>query len=97
MGKNEKTQGGKWHGFSKNPTCKYDTLSENRLIDHDSLQSVSRIFKAEYYRQSEFLTAGEGSNPNFIWRFLYASKYLLQKSSVKHIGNGLNPKIFNYP
>lgn len=58
---------------------------------------VSWVLKSKYYHRSEFLTAGEGSNPNFIWRSLCTSKYLLQKGCVKRIGNGLDTRIFMDP
>nr|XP_016455041.1 PREDICTED: uncharacterized protein LOC107779186 [Nicotiana tabacum] len=58
---------------------------------------VSRVLKVKYFRNCNFLSASEGSNPSFIWRSLCAAKYLLQKGCVKRIGNGLDTRVYHDP
>ncbi|KAH0722646.1 hypothetical protein KY290_005300 [Solanum tuberosum] len=69
----------------------------NYLIGNDGSGIKWMSWKRMGKHKEEDGMVREGSNPNFIWRSLCSSKYLLQKDSVKRIGNGFNTRIFNDP
>lgn len=47
-----------------------------RLITQEQ-SLVSKIFKARYYPNGNFLTAKVGANPSFVWRSILATQELL--------------------
>ncbi|XP_060972631.1 uncharacterized protein LOC133038482 [Cannabis sativa] len=65
------------------------------MFRQDSL--VSKVFKARYYSQSDFLSAELGSNPSFIWSSIYAAKDTVKLGLRKGIGSGLSVGITSDP
>uniref|UniRef100_A0A803P349 Reverse transcriptase zinc-binding domain-containing protein n=1 Tax=Cannabis sativa TaxID=3483 RepID=A0A803P349_CANSA len=65
------------------------------LFRHDSL--VSKVFKARYYPQGDYLSAELGSNPSFIWSSIFAAKDTIKLGLRKGIGSGLTVKITTDP
>ncbi|XP_031106167.1 uncharacterized protein LOC116010798 [Ipomoea triloba] len=67
-----------------------------RLITNpDSL--VSKIFKARYFPQGNFLQAVIGSNPSYCWRSILAAQDILIRGCGIRIGDGKSTNIFNHP
>ncbi|XP_060965629.1 uncharacterized mitochondrial protein AtMg00310-like [Cannabis sativa] len=65
------------------------------MLRHDSL--VSKIFKARYYPQGDFLSTELGSNPSFIWSSIFAAKDTVKLGLRKGIGSGLTVDITSDP
>uniref|UniRef100_A0A803R596 Reverse transcriptase zinc-binding domain-containing protein n=1 Tax=Cannabis sativa TaxID=3483 RepID=A0A803R596_CANSA len=65
------------------------------LFRHDSL--VSKVFKARYYPQGDYLSAELGSNPSFIWSSIFAAKDTVKLGLRKGIGSGLIVQITTDP
>uniref|UniRef100_A0A803QN19 Reverse transcriptase domain-containing protein n=1 Tax=Cannabis sativa TaxID=3483 RepID=A0A803QN19_CANSA len=65
------------------------------LVKHDTL--ASKIFKARYYPQGNYLTAELGSNPSFIWSSIYATKFVVKMGLRKRIGSGSTVRITEDP
>ncbi|XP_060965673.1 uncharacterized protein LOC115711034 [Cannabis sativa] len=65
------------------------------LFRHDSL--VSKVFKARYYPQGDYLSAELGSNPSFIWSSIFAAKDTVKLGLRKGIGSGLTVQITTDP
>nr|KYP39960.1 Putative ribonuclease H protein At1g65750 family [Cajanus cajan] len=54
----------------------------------------TRIFKARYFTQGDFLGARLGHNPSFIWRSIQASQVLVRQGVRWCIGNGSSINIW---
>ncbi|XP_060965763.1 uncharacterized protein LOC133034618 [Cannabis sativa] len=65
------------------------------LTRPDSL--VTRVFKARYFPQGDFLSASIGSNPSFVWRSIWESQDLVRKGVRWCIGSGNNIPILQSP
>ncbi|KAM6569367.1 hypothetical protein CsatB_017352 [Cannabis sativa] len=65
------------------------------LFRHDSL--ASKVFKARYYPNGDYLSAELGSNPSFIWSSIYAAKDTVKLGLRKRIGAGLTVQITSDP
>ncbi|KAL4302393.1 hypothetical protein GQ457_10G012400 [Hibiscus cannabinus] len=65
-----------------------------RIIENlDSL--VARLFKAKYYRSSNFLEDPLEFNPSLVWRSIWCAKGLLQSGLKWRIGSGFNVSIWS--
>jgi ribonuclease HI len=58
---------------------------------------VSRIFKAKYYPNGDFLGASLGHNPSYVWRSIWSSRPLLKEGYRWRIGNGSLIPIWRTP
>ncbi|CAN1810344.1 Putative ribonuclease H protein At1g65750 [Linum perenne] len=56
---------------------------------------VSRLFKAKYFRESEFLSAQLGNNPSFIWKSILSTQAIFREGLRWRIGNGRSVSIWN--
>ncbi|KAM6590275.1 uncharacterized mitochondrial protein AtMg00310-like [Cannabis sativa] len=65
------------------------------LFRHESL--ASKVFKARYYPNGNYLSAELGSNPSFIWSSIYAAKDTVKLGLRKRIGSGLTVQITSDP
>ncbi|XP_024630838.1 uncharacterized protein [Medicago truncatula] len=61
----------------------------------DSL--VSKIFKARYYPNSNFLDAKLGHNPSFVWRSILSAKVVVRQGARWKIGAGFDIPIISEP
>ena len=57
------------------------------IIKPNSL--VTKLFKARYFLNCEFLKAKLGSNPSFVWSSLYATRDCLRQGARWWIGDAL--------
>lgn len=65
-----------------------------RLITkQDSM--VSKVYKARYYPDSNFLIAKIGSNPNYVWRSILESQELLKSGVARRVGNSFTVDIIH--
>lgn len=67
-----------------------------RLIQYPE-KLVSRIYKARYYPQGNFLNAKIGSNPSFIWWSFHESQSVIRKGIGCRVGNGMSINIKDDP
>lgn len=58
-----------------------------RLLKHPE-KLVSKIFKARYYLQRNFLSAKIGINPSYVWRSILESQDVIKKGAGCRVGNG---------
>lgn len=58
---------------------------------------VSRVFKARYYPDGNFMTAKIGANPSYIWRSILESQDLLKSGLARCVGNGSTVDIVHDP
>ncbi|KAH9725592.1 putative reverse transcriptase/RNA-dependent DNA polymerase [Citrus sinensis] len=58
-----------------------------RLLQYLELL-VTRVLKARYYKETDFLQARAGSNPSYIWQSILWGRQVLQKGIRWRIGNG---------
>ncbi|KAH9717651.1 reverse transcriptase domain-containing protein [Citrus sinensis] len=58
-----------------------------RLLQYPDLL-VTRVLKARYYKETDFLQARAGSNPSYIWRSILWGRQVLQKGIRWRIGSG---------
>ena len=65
------------------------------IINPDSL--VSRLFKAKYFADGDYLKAKLGNNPSFIWRNVFEEKNLLRDGVWWRVGNGEKIKVLGQP
>jgi hypothetical protein len=61
----------------------------------DSL--VSRLFKARYFPNSNFLASSIGHNPSFVWRSISKAKFLVRAESRWCIGSRANIHVLEEP
>lgn len=55
---------------------------------------VSKVLQARYYRNSNFLSAGVGSNPSFIWRSILWGREVIKKGFRWRVGNGKRISVY---
>jgi hypothetical protein len=60
--------------------------------DHDTI--VTRVFKARYFPNGDFLGANLGHNPSFIWRSVHASQVVVKGGLRWRIGDGRNINVW---
>ncbi|CAN0845734.1 Uncharacterized mitochondrial protein AtMg00310 [Linum grandiflorum] len=65
------------------------------LSNPDAL--VSRVFKAKYFRQGDFLSARLGNRPSYVWRSILAAQQVVRKGCRWRLGDGRGIKIFEEP
>ncbi|KAM6561714.1 hypothetical protein CsatA_030953 [Cannabis sativa] len=58
---------------------------------------VSRIFRARYYKNGNFLSAELGGNPSFVWRSIHETQDLVRNGVRCRIGNGTKVNIIRDP
>jgi hypothetical protein len=58
----------------------------NLLTNSDAM--VSKVFKAKYFPNGNFLGASLGHNPNYVWRSIWSSQTLLKHGYRWKIGDG---------
>ncbi|KAA3462331.1 reverse transcriptase [Gossypium australe] len=58
------------------------------ILFENSSSLTSRLIRANYYQNSNFLEALFGSNPLLVWRSIWCSKALLSSGLRKRIGSG---------
>ncbi|OAO93266.1 hypothetical protein AXX17_AT5G35100 [Arabidopsis thaliana] len=63
------------------------------LTKPDSL--LTRVYKARYFKQKDFMNAVVGSRPSFAWRNIIHGRDLLEKGIMKNIGNGQSTSVWN--
>lgn len=58
---------------------------------------VTRLMKARYFPQSNFLQAKLGVNPNYVWRSILASQEVLKQGCRRRIGDGKSIRVWEMP
>ncbi|XP_074346913.1 uncharacterized protein LOC141685724 [Apium graveolens] len=58
---------------------------------------VSRIYKARYFAECNFLEARIGNNPSFIWRSIWEAKHVISAGMRWKIGSGNSVNIVGQP
>jgi hypothetical protein len=58
---------------------------------------VSRLFKARYFPNCNFLASSIGHNPSFVWRSISKAKFLVRAGSRWCIGSGVNIHVLEEP
>ncbi|CAN0881031.1 Uncharacterized mitochondrial protein AtMg00310 [Linum grandiflorum] len=58
---------------------------------------VARLYRAKYYPTGDFLSAGLGHHPSFVWRSLWKSQPILQRRIRWKIGNGHRINVWSSP
>ncbi|WCJ19122.1 Ribonuclease H-like superfamily protein [Euphorbia peplus] len=58
---------------------------------------VSRVFRARYFRDGDFINAKKGHNPSFVWSSIWAARTVLIKGCRKRVGCGDYIKIGRDP
>ena len=56
------------------------------MTDPSSL--IAQLYHAKYYPNSNFLNLSLGTNPNYTWRSIWATRDLLRKHSRWRVGDG---------
>ncbi|XP_019181990.1 PREDICTED: uncharacterized protein LOC109177143 [Ipomoea nil] len=57
---------------------------------------VSRLLKAKYFSNSEFLEAQIGNNPSYLWRSIIAGQEILKMGVARRIGDGADTRIWGW-
>lgn len=65
------------------------------LTNPDSL--VSRLYKARYFVETDFLNSNLGHNPSFVWKTIFEAKKLLLDGIRWRIGSGEDINIVGQP
>jgi len=63
--------------------------------DVDSL--VTRLFKAWYFPNCDFLGSRLGSNLKYVWKSIFSAKMVLKRGARWRIGTGDNMPLFDAP
>ncbi|KAM6561563.1 uncharacterized protein LOC133032398 [Cannabis sativa] len=58
---------------------------------------ASKVFKARYFSDGNFLSAQLGSNPSFIWRSILESQELVRNGTIWCVGNGQSISVLGEP
>lgn len=58
---------------------------------------VSKVFKAKYFLNVDFLDAKLGHNPSFVWHSIFASQSVIKEGVKCRIGNGNSIAIWKQP
>ncbi|XP_074305989.1 uncharacterized protein LOC141641217 [Silene latifolia] len=56
----------------------------------------SRLAKARYYPQGEFMTASLGHNPSYTWRSIYEARTVMEQGLRRRIGDGMETLIWGH-
>ncbi|XP_058727146.1 uncharacterized mitochondrial protein AtMg00310-like [Vicia villosa] len=64
------------------------------MTNPDSL--VSRLYKARYFPNCDFLNFNIGHNPSYVWRSFWSSKFVVKGVIKWSIGSGENISVWNY-
>ena len=56
----------------------------------DSSSLVSRLFKARYFPNSDFIGSNIGHNPCYVWRSIFGAKIVVKKGVRWRIGSSVN-------
>lgn len=67
-----------------------------RFVD-DPEALVSKVFKAKYFPQCDFLNANLGHNPSYCWRSVWSSQAILREGVRWRVGDGSCINIWNQP
>lgn len=65
------------------------------IVNPNSL--VSRLYKAKYFANTDFINSKLGYSPSFIWRSITEAKQILLDGIRWRIGNGRNIQIMGQP
>lgn len=65
------------------------------LNEENSL--VSKIVKARYFPQGDFLNAEIGANPSYVWRSLLSAQQAIRMGCRRRIGDGMSMKFWKVP
>ncbi|KAL9460764.1 hypothetical protein AB3S75_003882 [Citrus x aurantiifolia] len=63
-------------------------------IMHFPSSLVAKVLKARYFKHMDFMNAGLGSKPSFIWRSIVWGRQVLHKGARWRIGNGQNVLVY---
>lgn len=58
---------------------------------------ASRVFKALYFLDCEFLESKLGNNPSYVWRSIWESNMVIKAGARWKVGNRIKVKILNQP
>ncbi|XP_024045337.1 uncharacterized mitochondrial protein AtMg00310-like [Citrus sinensis] len=64
-------------------------------IIHNPNSLVSRVMKARYFKHVDFMEAGLGSKPSFIWRSIMWGRQVIQNGARWKVGNGQKVKVYS--
>ncbi|CAH9094451.1 unnamed protein product [Cuscuta europaea] len=64
-----------------------------RLITDESCL-MSRVLKARYFPNTNFLNAKLGNNPSFIWRSIFETQELQKNNTRRRVGNGVDVQVW---
>jgi len=64
-------------------------------IDPSSL--VSRLFKARYFPNSDFIESNIGHNPSYVWRSIFSDNIVVKQGAQLRIGSGINIPFLGAP
>lgn len=67
-----------------------------RLLNNNN-PLVTSCLKAMYYPKGDFLSAGLGSYPSYMWRSLVAAQEVMKRGGRRKIGDGTQTKIWEVP
>lgn len=67
-----------------------------RLINNSN-PLVTKLMKARYYPNSDFLGAKMGSNPSYVWRSILEAQEVIKKGTRRRIGNGDDTMVWKDP
>ncbi|CAN1127826.1 Uncharacterized mitochondrial protein AtMg00310 [Linum perenne] len=67
----------------------------NLLTNPDAL--VSKIYKAKYYPNGDFLSAEVGSNTSFVWKGIWKARIIIKEGYRWRVGNGARINIGKDP
>ncbi|KAL0423118.1 UNVERIFIED_CONTAM: putative mitochondrial protein [Sesamum radiatum] len=85
-------------GFRKMQTFNVAMLAKQgwHIMSNPDLL-ISRILKARYYRDNDFLHAKIGYNPSFAWRSILAARYIISKGIRWRVGDGQSIRVWSDP
>jgi len=58
---------------------------------------VTRLFKARYFPNCDFIRARIGHNPSYVWRSIFSAKVVVKRGARWRIGSGENIPILGAP
>ncbi|XP_074378696.1 uncharacterized protein LOC141720247 [Apium graveolens] len=58
---------------------------------------VTNSMKARYYADTDFLDAGLGANPSFMWRSIMAAQGVVKQNCRRKIGDGRSTRVWQIP
>ncbi|CAJ2643989.1 unnamed protein product [Trifolium pratense] len=56
---------------------------------------ITRLFKAKYFPNSDFLSSSIGHNPSYVWRSIWSAKFVVRTGYKWSIGTGHNIPIWD--